>query len=282
MKRRYIFTVVAGRSGQAYLTDVFRRHAKNCYPAFEEPQVTPVLEGFLGNYERRFRRKFIETNELLGRGKVLTAYEANNNSYIEKIAAKRIKTINSIMDNTRSTLYVDLSKYFARGLHLGFLGILPELSLIRLLRDPVTNMRSFLNRNKNFFLDNNRPESRTNLLRLESTDMNKGELYLWIWCELYLRFNQMVACDKVVKHIEIRTERLDDTAYLENAFDKLEVEHNTIEKREHANTNASKGYGETKVTEKDIETFNRFMNRVPQSIRSQLTYFNDYEPNQLL
>ena len=83
MKRRYIFTVVAGRSGQAFLTDVFRRHVPKCYPAFEEPQVNPVLKGFLENYERRFRRKYIETNELLGRGNVLTAYEEKDTAYIK-------------------------------------------------------------------------------------------------------------------------------------------------------------------------------------------------------
>ena len=151
------------------------------------------------------------------------------------------------MDQTRSSIYIDLSKYFARGLHEGFLGILPEISLIRLIRDPITNMRSFLNRDKFFFLDNNRPESKSNLLRLNSTDMEKGELYLWIWCELYLRFNQMLACSKVVKHVEIRTERLDETTYLEEALDILEVEHNSIEKRDHTNTNASKGFCKTKV-----------------------------------
>ena len=143
-------------------------------------------------------------------------------------------------------------------------------------------MRSFLNRKKYFFLDNNRPESGSNLLRLESNDMQKGELYLWIWCELYLRFNQMLACSKVVKHVEIRTERLDETTYLEEALNILEVEHNSIEKRDHTNTNASKGFGKTKVSEEDIATFNRFMKKLPNDARNQLTYFDDYEPTQLL
>jgi len=282
MKRRYIFTVVAGRSGQAFLTHVFRSHVPNCYPAFEEPQVNNVLKGFLGNFEHRFRRKYVETNELLGRGKVLIAYEEGDTEYIEKIASKRIQSINKIMDKTDSNLYVDVSKFFARGLHKGFLEILPEISLILLVRDPITNMRSFLNRKKNFYLDNNRPESGSNLLRLDSTDMEKGELYLWIWCELYLRFNQMVNSKKVARHIEIRTERLDENSYLEDALDKLEVEHSTIEKHSHLNMNVSKGFGETKVTEADFATFKRFMNRLPNDTRSQLTYFNDYEPNQLL
>jgi hypothetical protein len=282
MKRRYIFTVVAGRSGQAYLSDVFKRYVPNCYPAFEEPQINRIFKGRMGAAEQRLRRKYFETHELLGRGKVLTAFEENDFAYIEKIAMKRIQSIDRILMQTSSSLYVDVSKFFARGLHQGFIAILPKLSLIRLLRDPVANMRSFLNRDKNFFLDNNSPESFSNMLRLDSNNMEKGELYLWIWCELYLRFNQMVKSSKVVKHIDIRTERLDDTSYLDKVLDSLEVDHRPIEKGVHLNTNACKGFGETKVTEEDIETFDRFLNRLPKDIRTQLSYFDDYDPKQLL
>jgi hypothetical protein len=280
MKRRYIFTVVAGRSGQASLTDIFRRHVPNCYPAFEEPQVHPVLRGRLGNYERRFRRKYIQSNELLGRGKVLAAYEDGNTEYLEKIAAKRIESIHKAMGKAGSSLYVDVSKFFARGLHRGFLEILPEISLIWLVRDPIANMRSCLNRNKDFFLDNSAPESESNLLRLDSTDMEKGELYLWIWCELYLRYEQMVACGKVARHVRIRTERLDDSAYMEETFERLGVEHSAIEKGPRLNTNASQGLGETRATEEDRATFDRFISRLPRDKRRQLTYFDDYEPDQ--
>ena len=92
----------------------------------------------------------------------------------------------------------------------------------------------------------------------------------------------MINSKKVARHIEIRTERLDENSYLEDALDKLEVEHSTIEKHSHLNMNVSKGFGETKVTEADVATFKRFMNRLPNDTRRQLTYFNDYEPNQLL
>jgi len=282
MKRRYIFTVVAGRSGQAYLKDVFKRYVPNCYPAWEEPVINRIFKGHMGTVENHLRRKYFETNELLGRGKVLTAFEKNDSAYLEKIATKRIQSIDRTMVKTGSSLYFDVSKFFARGLHQGFIAILPKLSLIRLLRDPVANMRSFLNRDKDFFLDNNSPESFSNMLRLDSTNMEKGELYLWVWCELYLRFNQMITSSKVVKHIDIRSERLDDTSYLDKVLDCLEVEHIPIEKGVHLNTNASKGLVETKVTEEDIATFDRFLNRLPKDKRVQLTYFDDYDPYQLL
>ena len=38
------------------------------------------------------------------------------------------------------------------------------------------NMRSFLNRNKNFFLDNDSPNSENNLLKLNVSELSKGEL----------------------------------------------------------------------------------------------------------
>jgi len=282
MKRRYIFTVVAGRSGQAYLNDVFKRYVPNSYTAFEEPQINSIFKGGLGRVEHRLRRKYIETNELLGRGKVLTAFEESDTAYIEKIAAKRIDSIERTLLQTESSIYIDVSKFFARGLHVGFLSNLAEVSLIRLLRDPISNMRSFLNRDKNFFLDNNRPESRSNLLRLNSDEMDKGELYLWIWCELYLRFEQMIKSNKVTLHVDIHTERLDDTTYMDEVLECLEVDHIPIEKQVHLNTNTCEGFGVTKVTEEDIQTFNQFVKRLPKDIRTQITYFNDYDLTQLI
>ena len=77
---QYIFTVTAGRSGQGTLTDLLRRHVPSCYPAFEEPAVYRRLPAVLGNYERRFRRRFVETHELLGRGRVLTAFDRGDDA----------------------------------------------------------------------------------------------------------------------------------------------------------------------------------------------------------
>ena len=80
---RYIFTVTAGRSGQNTLTKLMETYVENSYVAFEQPQINYVFRGIMSNVERRFRRKFVETHELLGRGKILASFENGNTEYIE-------------------------------------------------------------------------------------------------------------------------------------------------------------------------------------------------------
>ena len=105
------------------------------------------FRGVAGNLENRFRRRFVETDELLGRGKVLTAFEENDQVFLDAIVAKRLKSINA----EDSSIYFDVSKYFARGLHKAFARACPGIGLVLLVRDPISNLRSFLNRNKHFF-----------------------------------------------------------------------------------------------------------------------------------
>ncbi len=76
MSPRYIFTITTGRSGQSSLTDLLNRSVPGCLAIFEGQSVYPTLPRFLGDLERRFRRRFVETHELLERGRVLPAFDA--------------------------------------------------------------------------------------------------------------------------------------------------------------------------------------------------------------
>lgn len=238
----------------------------------------PLLPGALGDLERRFRRRFVETHELLGRGRVLTAFEEGEDAYLDRIAARRIAAIERRLSRTGDTLYVDVSKYFGRGLYRGFLRALDDVSLILLVRDPVLNMRSFLNRDKNFRLDNADPNGVRNALRLDGDDLDKGELYLWAWCEMYLRFERMVDEFAIGRAVEIRTEHLTDAKRMADALDRLDLPHGPLEGAAPANTNAAQGYGETRVRRQDISTFERFRDRLPKQVRRQIRYFDDYSP----
>ena len=159
---RLIFTVTAGRSGQASLTELLNLHVPDCLAMFEEPQVRPHLPRALGDLERRFRRRFVETHELLGRGRVLAAFDAGDEVALDGFATQRLRWIDCQAGRRGARIYVDVSKYFARGLHRALLRARPDAGLIRLVRDPLLNMRSFLNRDKNFDLDNNDPGNRNN------------------------------------------------------------------------------------------------------------------------
>ncbi len=180
------------------------------------------------------------------------------------------------------SIHIDVSKYFARGLHRGFLRALgaaePGVGLIRLVRDPLLNMRSFLNRNKDFGLDNSPPGAARNLLRLESADLEKGELYLWAWCEMYLRYDDLVEAFDLSPTCEIRTEHQSDPARMAAALEALGLPHDDIAPGLVVNSNATQGFGKTRVGAGDIALFERFLGRLPADIRRRIAYFDDYDP----
>jgi hypothetical protein len=275
---RFIFTVATGRCGQSSLMELVEHHVPECYAAFEAPDLKPILPPPFDAYERRFRRKFIETHELLGRGKVLGAFENGDEAYIETIAAKRLRTIRRQMKRRGATTYFDVSKFFARGLHRGFARKVDRFALVNLVRDPLRNMRSFLNRDKNFTLDNNLPDARSNILQLPSFELSRGELYLWAWCELYLRFEGMRQSGQVTHAVEIRTEDLVRPQKMNEALEELELSHSPVAARAPRNTNRQQGLPETRVSAGDIRVFERFVNRIPAPLRDRIAYFKDYDP----
>ena len=276
---RYIFTVTTGRSGQNTLANLIESHAKHSYVAFEEPQINYVFKGKISNIERNFRRKFIETHELLGRGKVLTAFVGEDVEYIESIAKRRVSIIDKRMKKKGDQVYIDVSKYFARGLHVGFQKILPTFSLIHLVRDPILNMRSFLNRNKNFYLDNNSPSADSNLLKLDFQQMEMSYLYLWAWCEMALRYESMKNRGYIDKYTEIHTDKLNNYTYINQCLDELDIKHTIVKENNiQLNTNIGSGYKNTQIGKIDIEKFEQFIEKVPSSILDKIPYLQTYDP----
>lgn len=270
---QYIFTVTAGRSGQNSLTHLLSDHVPDAYIAFEEPNPQLYLKrfsGILGNLEGRFRRKFIETDELLGRGKVLQAFDEGDELYLDSIVKKRLQSIH----RRGVGIYIDISKYFARGLHRAFARTVKEFSLVLLVQDPLLNMKSFLNRNKDFLLDNNKPDLKSNLLVLNSADMAKGELYLWAWCEMYLRYLWLIEEFGVQRYCIIRTEDLNDAEKMDAHLDTLNLNHSPCKPAKRINRNAV----ETRVGEEDILTFERFLTRLPDAIIQRIAYLDGYVP----
>ena len=279
-ERRYIFTVCAGRSGQNSLTHLLQNSVPDCLPLFEAPHANTRRSGRLGNWERKFRRRFVETDEMLGRGRVLEAYEQGSDDYIAGIAKKRLRRIHQEMAAKNATIYFDVSKYFARGLHVGFAKKLEKFSVVLLVRDPILNMRSFLNRNKNFFLDNSRPDAPRNILDMKTETLQKGELYLWAWCEMYLRYLQLAAEKNVEAATIIPTSRLEDPEFMTAAFDQISLAHGPVVTSAPRNTNTSLGLKATQAHDEDVELFNRFLKKLPEDIRCAITYLDDYAPGQ--
>lgn len=278
MAERFIFTVATGRCGQASLTEQINRDVPKAYAAFEEPVVRPLLPGVLGDAERHLRRSFIETDELLGRGRVLRAFVKRDDAYIVSIADRRLRQIRRLLARQQKSIYVDVSKFFARGLHLGYMKVLPSFSLILLVRDPLKNMRSFLNRDKNFFKDNVSPDADRNHLRLPAEALSKGEFYLWAWCEMYLRYLDLRDRKEVTHAVEIRTDDLLDSARMAEHFAALDLEFGALGAVPTLNTNAARGIQETEVTADDVRIFERFMGRLPAGVLARIDYLKNYTP----
>lgn len=275
---RFIFTVSTGRSGQASLSGIFERFVPDCLTLFEQPQVNPVLPRPFHDLERRFRRRFIETHELLGRGKVLTAFERGDEKALEQMAQNRVDWMLRQATRHRTPLVVDISKHFVHGLHRHTLRIIGAATIIRLIRDPIQNMRSYLNRSKNFYLDNNSPGSRFNQLTLDPDNLSERELYLWAWCETYLRGEALVEEFNISRVVEIRTEDMNDVDAMTRHFNTLNLEHKPIEVIAPKNTNIESGFRETEISEDDVNTFERFMSRIPSRTLDRLTYLIGYVP----
>ena len=278
MSARYIFTVTAGRSGQNSLADIVRRHVPSCLTLFEEPQIRPWTPRPLAHYERLFRRRFVETHELLGRGKVIEAFVAGDEAALERYARARLAWIDRRLARAGAHTYFDVSKYFVRGLHRPIARLRPGLRLVRLVRDPILNMRSFLNRGKDIYLDNNRPDAAVNQLRLDPASLDPGALYLWAWCEVYLRAGALA--DEFGLHpiIEIRTDELLDPSALARHFQALGLETGPIDPGKPLNRNVAHGYAATQVSPKDVATFERFRDRLPAATLDRIAYLRGYDP----
>ncbi|MDA0703425.1 MAG: hypothetical protein O3A96_09365 [Proteobacteria bacterium] len=275
---RYIFTVTAGRSGQASLTHLVAAHVPGALALHEEPQVKPVLPRALGDLERRLRRKFVETHELLGRGDVLRAFAENDREALDTHAARRQAWLARLAARHNAEVVFDVSKYFARGMHCALAARIGDFNLVLLVRDPILNMRSFLNRSKNFYLDNNRPDCPLNELVLDPAHLEPGELYLWAWCEMHLRFTRLVDEFAPAAAVTIRTKELEDAGAMARHFTALGLSHGPIATEPPRNTNAAQGHGPTLVAESDVATFERFRDRLPPPILDRIDYFDGYDP----
>lgn len=264
MQINYIFTVTNGRSGQATLFKVLQEYSNNCLSEFEAPNINPFFPWLIGDLEKKFRRRYVETNELLGRGKVIEAYEEKNYEYIERVSRKRLFKINKQLNKKKANCYFDISKFYIRGLYKGFNKVLNNFSLLFLVRDPLENMKSFLNRKKNFFLDNSSPSAQSNILKLDIRELSKGELYLWSWAETFLRFQKLSTSNKINKSIIFKTEDLHYPKKIEDLLKSLDISYNHIKKVYKVNTNVNVGLKKTEVSNKDIFALKKFILKVPK------------------
>jgi hypothetical protein len=278
MKGRYIFAVYTGRAGGEQTTQFFQRNVIGAVARNEYPSYSPTLPSPFDQWQRKFHRNFIESDELLGRGKVIHAFVQNDKNYIEKIARRRWMMIQREMEKPGSEVFFDISKAISRGMHTVLDQFIPSYSVLFIVRDPIRNMRSFLNRGKNFLLDNNLPDDNCNELVMNSTNFHKGEFYLWMWCELHLRYQRILSSPNVAKTAILRTENMNNVESMKIVLDSLDLPYGKLSIELPTNTNIRSGYSPTLVTESDVRIFEKFIARVPDSVLQKVSYLDTYNP----
>ena len=269
-KQIFIFVVSAGRSGQSSFSQLLAQAYPKSYVAFEEPQICYILPNFLSRAERKFRRAFIETDELLGRGRVLNAFSQNDKSLLKYYGLKKFNWLRNKMIKQGVNICFEVNKHFLHGLHVGMESVIsPNHQVVHLVRDPLLNMRSYLNRNKNFYLDNGAPDCEFNEIKLNPARLTKGQLYLHAWCECYLRANSFAAKHGINKHT-LLTQDLTDMKKMNGFFEKLCLPHEIIKPVKKTNTNEEKGFGETKLRDQDICEALNFIDMLPVETLAKL------------
>ena len=106
--------------------------------------------------------------------------------------------------------------------------------------------------NKNFFLDNDQPNSENNLLKLNTSKLSKGELYLWAWSEMVLRYRKIIQSKKVKKHVVINSDDLSSPNKIKRKLGLVGVKLNKFNIVEKKNTNIELGIPETVISYKDV------------------------------
>ena len=275
---KLIFTAVVGRSGQSSLNNIFNNYGEGCFAEIEPPHLIIKRKGLIGDILGIIQRKWIVTHELLGRGKALEWYENQEHEKLDKVAQKKLNRIKKLQRKHKFQTYIEISKYFMRAQYEYIYKNTPDMSLIKLTRDPLLNARSFIKRNKNFYLDNPPPHFKRNCLCMDTKRLTKFQLYLWSWFEIELRYYKFLDRCNIKKVFELKTEDLNNKGKIEEMFDYFDLKYKEICLLPPGNTNVQQGFSETIVNEEDVKEYKRFIEMVPNEFLDKIQYLKDYDP----
>lgn len=273
-----IFTAVVGRSGQNTLAEYFNKYGIGCFAEVEPPDLIFKAKGRLGGILYKIQRKWIVTHELLGRGKAKEWYENKNHIKLNIIAAKKLRRIKRLQRKHKFKTYIEISKFFLRTQCDYIFNNAPNISIIKLTRDPISNARSFVNRDKNFYLDNVPPGYKQNCLKLDGKRLTRFQLYLWSWFEMELRYYRFIENHKIKQIFELKTNDLNNKKKIAEMFEYFGIDHRELTELSRKNTNVQQGYSKTTVTKNDIREYEEFIRIIPERLLSKVKYLEYYDP----
>ena len=278
-----IFTVCTGRCGQFSLVDYLNEFGEACLAEAEPPDLVYPNNFPLGNYLRRFQRKWIVTNEDLGRGKALGWYDNDVRKPLQHLAKRKVQRIGNLCLKQQARNYVEVSKFFIRSYCDAMIELMPDMGVLLLRRNPLFNARSFANRKKDFRLDGVMPNFRKACQPMEIDSLSTFQLYLWQWVEIELRYQRFMNDHNISRYYEFDTDSLNEPMKVEALFSHFQIK---LKKNLHIlepnNTatkpvnNVTKGREMTIGTAKDLEEFDRFIEQLPVSTLIKLPHLSSY------
>ena len=275
----YIFTACTGRCGQHSLGDFIDRYALNTLVEVEPPQLLYPNNAPFGNYLRDFQRKWVFTDEMLGRGKALQWYRDGDRDSLTLLSRARLDRVGRLCRKQKSQTYFEISKFFIRTYFKATHEIKPDIGILILKRDPMNNAKSFANRHKNFQLDNQLPHEKNVILQMDGKHFSPYQLYLWQWCELELRTLQFISSRKISRHYELYNVDLNDPKKICDMLDFFSVEHqpfDVMRSLQPINTNIENGFEHTVLTAEDFMDFEEFLDMLPHNFRDQLSSLDEW------
>lgn len=275
----YIFTACTGRCGQHSLGAFIDRYALNTLVEVEPPQLLYPNDAPFGNYLRDFQRKWVFTDEMLGRGKALQWYRDDDRDSLMRLSRARLDRVGRLCRKQKSQTYFEISKFFIRTYFKATHEIKPDIGILLLKRDPMNNAKSFANRHKNFQLDNQLPHEKNVILQMDGKHFSSYQLYLWQWCELELRALQFISSRKISRYYELYNVDLNDPKKICDMLEFFSVEHqpfDVMRSCQPINTNIENGFDHTVLTAEDFMDFEEFLDMLPHNFRDQLSSLDEW------
>lgn len=274
-----VFTVCNGRCGSSTLARLINLNCLDTLVEVEPPGLIYPNQWVLGNWLRNVQRRWIVTDEMMGRGSALDWYASNRHAELGKLSARRLERVSRLCERSKSKNYFELSKFFIRTYFEATFCLRPDSGILFLHRDPIYNAKSYVNRRKNFFLDNPSPIKENVHIPLNPDHLSKFQLYLWSWCEGEIRFRRFVEQKNIKKYFTLSNVDLFDHQNFFSMLDFFSIKHLACTQFVNVppiNTNEQAGYGQTKVTQKDVDEFRAFVYMLPKHTLAEMPTFREW------
>ena len=288
-----IFTATLGRNGSQNLVDLFNRFGVGCFAEHEPPDLPLRQLGFQPFFRRRgwfgpdskvaiigrsWQRRWFAPDELMGRGEALRWVEEGNVPKLSNLADRRIRRLERFARRGYRH-YLEAGPYFLRTYGDYLYERLPALRLVKLTRDPLSNAKSFVNRQKDPWFTSLPPDRNGNILQIKDWQkLSEFPIYLHLWFETELKFAQFMERHPNVPVFRLATKELSDPDRIAAMFRFFGIDHRPLAELRPSNTAGEHGKVATAITTVELEEYHRFLALVPPGLIERIEYLRTNAP----